>query len=181
MSTIDAVHARQILDSRGNPTVEVEVHLDSGAMGRAAVPSGASTGVHEALELRDGGDEWGGKGVGKAVDHVNQEIFPALDGLEASDQFEIDATLLDLDGTPHPVEAQARILDPGPGRLLVHEEEVPREGLVVRRTYQAARWYDGRLFVWSGNRASVGRGEASSGLAFDNLAFDDLAFVELDG
>jgi enolase len=101
MSTIDAVHARQILDSRGNPTVEVEVHLESGAMGRAAVPSGASTGVHEALELRDGGDAWGGKGVGKAVDHVNLEIFPALDGMEASDQFEIDALLLDLDGTPN--------------------------------------------------------------------------------
>ena len=71
MSTIDAVHARQILDSRGNPTVEVEVHLETGAIGRAAVPSGASTGVHEAVELRDGGDAWGGKGVTRAVANVD--------------------------------------------------------------------------------------------------------------
>ena len=79
--------------------------------------------------------------------------------------------VLDLDGVPHVVSAQARILDVGnpAGRLLIREEEVPREGLVVRRSYQAARWYDGRLFVWAGNRASVGRGEASSGLAFDAL------------
>jgi hypothetical protein len=79
--------------------------------------------------------------------------------------------VLDLDGTPHVVAAQARLLDVGDpaGRLLIREEEVPREGVVVRRSYQAARWYDGRLFVWAGNRASVGRGEASSGLAFDAL------------
>jgi hypothetical protein len=79
--------------------------------------------------------------------------------------------VLDLQGIPHVVSAQARILDVGDpaGRLLIREEEVPREGLVVRRNYQAARWYDGRLFVWAGNRASVGRGEASSGLAFDAL------------
>jgi alkylation response protein AidB-like acyl-CoA dehydrogenase len=79
--------------------------------------------------------------------------------------------VLALDGTPHVVSAQARLLDVGDpaGRLLIREEEVPREGVVVRRTYQAARWHDGRLFVWAGNRASVGRGEASSGLAFDAL------------
>jgi hypothetical protein len=79
--------------------------------------------------------------------------------------------VLDLDGVPHIVVAQARILEVGDpaGRLLIHEEEVPREGIVVRRSYQAARWYDGRLFVWAGNRVSVGRGEASSGLAFDAL------------
>ncbi len=77
--------------------------------------------------------------------------------------------VLDLSGVPRVIESEARILDPGEGRLLIREEEVPREGVVVRRTYQAARWYDGRLFVWAGNRASVGGGEASSGLAFDDL------------
>jgi hypothetical protein len=79
--------------------------------------------------------------------------------------------VLDLDGQPHVINAHARILDVGDpaGRLLIREEEVPREGLIVRRSYQAARWYDGRLFVWAGNRASVGKGEASSGLAFDSL------------
>ena len=77
--------------------------------------------------------------------------------------------VLDLTGVPKVVSSQARVLDPGEGRLLIHEEEVPREGVVVRRTYQAARWYDGRLFVWAGNKASVGSGEASSGLAFDEL------------
>ncbi|MEO9174724.1 MAG: phosphopyruvate hydratase [Gaiellales bacterium] len=101
MSTIDAVHARQILDSRGNPTVEVEVHLESGAMGRAAVPSGASTGVHEAVELRDGGAAFGGKGVTKAVENVLREIFPALEGMSVDDQFAIDSTLIELDGTPN--------------------------------------------------------------------------------
>jgi enolase len=101
MSTIDAVHARQILDSRGNPTIEVEVHLESGAMGRAAVPSGASTGVHEAVELRDGGAAYGGKGVTKAVENVLREIFPALEGMAVDDQFAIDSTLVELDGTPN--------------------------------------------------------------------------------
>jgi hypothetical protein len=79
--------------------------------------------------------------------------------------------VLGLDGTPHVVPAQARLLDVGDpaGRLLIREEEVPREGVVVRRSYQAARWYDGRLFIWAGNQAFVGKGEASSGLAFDAL------------
>ncbi len=99
---IDEVHAREILDSRGNPTVEVEIWLDDGAHGRAAVPSGASTGVHEALELRDGDKKrYGGKGVLKAVEHVNQEICEAIIGLDALDQALIDKAMIDLDGTPN--------------------------------------------------------------------------------
>jgi enolase len=100
MSEIVHVHGRQILDSRGNPTVEVEVGLGSGAFGLAAVPSGASTGEHEAVELRDGGDAWLGKGVGRAVSHVEGEIADALVGLDASDQRAVDRTLVGLDGTP---------------------------------------------------------------------------------
>ncbi|HEX3686852.1 MAG TPA: phosphopyruvate hydratase, partial [Gaiellaceae bacterium] len=100
MTGVSRTHARQILDSRGNPTVEVEVTLESGATGRAAVPSGASTGVHEALELRDGGQEWGGKGVTKAVGNVNGEIAEAVRGLDAADQRGLDQTLIELDGTP---------------------------------------------------------------------------------
>jgi enolase len=99
MSAIDQLIARQILDSRGNPTVEVEVLLDSGATGRAAVPSGASTGSFEAVELRDGGDAYGGKGVLDAVAHVNGEIADALEDFEALDQRDLDAALIDLDGT----------------------------------------------------------------------------------
>jgi enolase len=102
MSAIIDIHARQILDSRGNPTVEVDVHLESGAMGRAAVPSGASTGAHEAVELRDGDkSKYGGKGVLKAVEAVNGEIFDAVSGLEASSQLHIDRTMITLDGTPN--------------------------------------------------------------------------------
>jgi enolase len=93
------VHGRQVLDSRGNPTVEVEVGLDSGAFGAAAVPSGASTGEHEAVELRDGGDAWLGKGVARAVAHVDGEIADLLVGLDAADQREIDGALTGLDGT----------------------------------------------------------------------------------
>jgi len=100
MTAIVDVHARQILDSRGNPTVEVDVTLEDGSMGRAAVPSGASTGAHEAVELRDGDkDRWGGKGVLKAVEAVNGEILDAVTGHEAEDQAEIDALLIELDGT----------------------------------------------------------------------------------
>ncbi len=99
MSTIEYVIGREILDSRGNPTVEVEVGLDSGAEGRAAVPSGASTGQFEAVELRDGGDRFGGKGVSIAVASVNGEIFEELEGRDALDQRGIDQVLLDLDGT----------------------------------------------------------------------------------
>ena len=99
MSIIDDVAAREILDSRGNPTVEVEVELISGARGRAAVPSGASTGAHEAVELRDGGDRFGGKGVLNAVAHVNGEISEFVIGMDAADQRALDAGLVALDGT----------------------------------------------------------------------------------
>jgi enolase len=99
MATIESVHGRQVLDSRGNPTVEVEVVLDSGARGLAIVPSGASTGEFEAVELRDGGDEWGGKGVGRAVANVNGEIADAIQGARAAEQSAIDRTMIELDGT----------------------------------------------------------------------------------
>jgi enolase len=99
MASIERIHGRQILDSRGNPTVEVEVALASSATGRAAVPSGASTGEFEATELRDGGSEWGGKGVSQAVANVNGEIARALAGADAADQGAIDRALIDLDGT----------------------------------------------------------------------------------
>ena len=101
MSEIEKVHARQIVDSRGNPTVEVDVVLKSGAAGRAAVPSGASTGEFEAVELRDGGDDWSGKGVSKAVANVNGELAEAVRGLDAADQAAVDRAMLDLDGTPN--------------------------------------------------------------------------------
>ena len=99
-NTIVHVHARQILDSRGNPTLEVEIGLESGASGRAAVPSGASTGEHEAVELRDGGERWLGKGVSRAVEHVNGELASLLIGLSAEEQRALDAAMVDLDGTP---------------------------------------------------------------------------------
>jgi enolase len=102
MAAIADIIAREILDSRGNPTVEVDVVLDSGAMGRAAVPSGASTGAHEAVELRDGDKaRFGGKGVQKAIGNIEGEIFDTLSGLDAMDQVKIDETLIDLDGTPN--------------------------------------------------------------------------------
>jgi enolase len=106
VTTIAEVHGRQVLDSRGNPTVEVDVVLESGARGhtiygRAIVPSGASTGVHEAVELRDGGTAWGGKGVSQAVAHVNGEIAGILRGRDASDQAGLDRALIELDGTPN--------------------------------------------------------------------------------
>ncbi len=101
MSQIETVHARQILDSRGNPTVEVEMRLQSGAHGRAAVPSGASTGEFEATELRDGGDAWGGKGVTRAVGNVNGEIADAIIGADGLDQEALDRRLIELDGTPN--------------------------------------------------------------------------------
>ena len=101
MTAIADVRARQIFDSRGNPTVEVDVRLESGALGRAAVPSGASTGVHEAVELRDGGDAYGGKGVTQAVANANGEIAALVKGREATDQAGLDQALRDLDGTPN--------------------------------------------------------------------------------
>jgi enolase len=101
VSSIRRVHGRQILDSRGNPTVEADVWLESGAYGRAAVPSGASTGEFEAVELRDGGREWNGKGVTRAVSHVNGEIAEAVHGLDGLDQAGLDRALIELDGTPN--------------------------------------------------------------------------------
>ena len=99
MTTITDILAREILDSRGNPTVEVDVYLEDGTIGRAAVPSGASTGAHEAVELRDGGERYLGKGVEKAVDAVNNEILEAIVGLDAENQMEIDQAMIELDGT----------------------------------------------------------------------------------
>jgi len=107
VSSIIGVHGREIIDSRGNPTVEVEVWLDSGASGRAAVPSGASTGTYEAVELRDGGPRYNGKGVLKAVNGVNEKIAPEIMGFDADDQAELDAALMELDGTPNKGELGA--------------------------------------------------------------------------
>src|ERR1700757_4146810 len=101
MTAIADIHAREILDSRGNPTVEVEVTLGTGVIGRAAVPSGASTGAHEAIEKRDGGSRYSGRGVRQAVEAVDGEIFDALSGFDAEDQLGIDRVLIELDGTPN--------------------------------------------------------------------------------
>jgi enolase len=101
MTAIADIRAREILDSRGNPTVEVDVTLETGTIGRAAVPSGASTGAHEAIEKRDGGPRFGGRGVRQAVEAVNTEIFDALSGCDADDQLAIDRVLVELDGTPN--------------------------------------------------------------------------------
>ncbi|MFC5178013.1 phosphopyruvate hydratase [Nocardioides taihuensis] len=110
MASIEAVGAREILDSRGNPTVEVEVLLDDGAFARAMVPSGASTGAFEAVELRDGGDRYGGKGVQQAVDAVIQKIGPAVEGLAADDQRLVDQTMLELDATPNKADLGANAI-----------------------------------------------------------------------
>ena len=117
MSEIRTVHAREILDSRGNPTVEVEVWLDSGAFGRAMVPSGASTGAREAVELRDDDDtRYGGKGVRQAVRNVTETIAPEVEGLEATEQAAVDRALLELDGTPNKSGLGANALVGGSGR-----------------------------------------------------------------
>jgi len=137
MTAIVDVHARQILDSRGNPTVEVDVTLEDGSMGRAAVPSGASTGAHEAVELRDGDkSRWGGKGVSKAVEAVNGEIAEEIVGVEAEDQAALDAAMIALDGR----------LDPRVARMLltVHDEivieatesEAPEMAKIVKDTME---------------------------------------------
>lgn len=110
MAAITNIFGREILDSRGNPTVEVDVHLDSGVTGRAAVPSGASTGVHEAVELRDGGSRYGGRGVKKAVEAVNGVIFDALGGMDAADQVKLDRIMCDLDGTENKSELGANAI-----------------------------------------------------------------------
>jgi len=98
-ATIKAINSREILDTRGNPTVEVEVSLNDGSIGIAAVPSGASTGAHEAVELRDGGDRYGGKGVVSAIAGITNEITPKLIGFNAADQKAIDKLMIDIDGT----------------------------------------------------------------------------------
>lgn len=98
---VDCV-ARQLIDSRGNPTIEVDVHLEDGSMGRAMVPSGASTGAHEAAELRDGDSaRWGGKGVEKAIEAVHTDLAEALIGLDGTDQRSVDAAMIEADGTPN--------------------------------------------------------------------------------
>src|SRR4029079_2300037 len=110
-TSIARINAREILDSRGTPTVEVDVHLDGGAMGRAAVPSGASTGEHEAWELRDGDKKrYGGKGVSKAVNNVNGTIASALKGWDARDQAKIDHKMIELDGSPNKANLGANAL-----------------------------------------------------------------------
>src|SRR5690554_403563 len=111
MSIIEFVEAREIMDSRGNPTVEVDVILEDGSMGRAAVPSGASTGVHEAVELRDGDkSRYLGKGVLKAVDNVNNIIAPELEGMDSLDQVAIDRAMIALDGTPNKAKLGANAI-----------------------------------------------------------------------
>ncbi len=128
MSGVERVHARQILDSRGNPTVEVELTLSSGATGRAAVPSGASTGEFEATELRDGGDAWGGKGVTRAVANVNGEIAEAVTGMDVLDQAALDRALIELDGTPNKSRLGANAIlgvSLAAARAAAAEERVP--------------------------------------------------------
>src|ERR1700742_2394557 len=115
MTAIIDITGREILDSRGNPTVEVDVRLEDGSFGRAAVPSGASTGAHEAVELRDGGKRYGGKGVENAVAAVNGEIFDVLAGLDAEEQIKIDRAMIALDGTPNKARLGAH---PHPGGAL---------------------------------------------------------------
>src|SRR6187402_1442182 len=110
MSIIIKIHARQIFDSRGNPTIEVDVITENGVLGRAAVPSGASTGEHEAVELRDGGKEYLGKAVTKAVDNVNTKIAPELFGLDPRDQEHIDHLMIELDGTPNKAKLGANAI-----------------------------------------------------------------------
>ncbi len=116
MTAIADIRAREILDSRGNPTVEVDVTLATGIRGRAAVPSGASTGAHEAVELRDGDKKrYGGKGVKKALEAVNGEIFDALSGRDAEDQLALDRAMIELDGTPNKGRLRANATSGEPG------------------------------------------------------------------
>ena len=139
MSQINRIHARQVLDSRGNPTVEVDIELEGGASGRAAVPSGASTGEFEATELRDGGDAWLGKGVGKAVANVNGEIAAALAGADAADQEALDKELIGLDGTANKSRLGANaILGVS---LAAAKAQAAAEGVPLYR--YAAALYDG--------------------------------------
>ena len=128
-ATIKAITSREILDSRGNPTVEVEVSLTDGSIGIAAVPSGASTGAHEAVELRDGGDRYGGKGVLKAIAGITNEITPKLIGLKAADQKAIDKLMIDLDGSENKSKLSKGCGKPrvfNPGRVDVDREYYSR-------------------------------------------------------
>jgi enolase len=147
MSEISEIRAREILDSRGNPTVEVEVLLESGALGRAAVPSGASTGTREALELRDGDKgRYLGKGVSKAVENVNETVAPEVEGMEATDQALLDQVLCELDGTPEKKKLGANALL-GVSLAVEGAEAVPD------KSYQAV----------TNSRASAGAPEAFAG------------------
>ena len=145
MSLIIDIRAREILDSRGNPTIEADVTLDSGASGRAAVPSGASTGEHEAIELRDGdADRYGGKGVGLAVQSVVERIAPALDGMDASDQIGIDRAMIALDATAN----KGRL---GANAMLAVSMAAARAASVAQRT-PLYRYLGGVavMLVWAG-------------------------------
>ncbi len=141
MTLIEAIHARQILDSRGNPTIECEVLLSDGSHGRAAVPSGASTGMHEAWELRDGDKKvFMGKGVLTAVDNVNEKIAEALEGMDATDQAGIDMAMIEMDGTPNKKNF-GRQRDPG--RFIGNR---PRGRFLYRSTpVPLSRWPGARL------------------------------------
>ena len=142
MTTIDVIRAREVLDSRGNPTVEAEVLLAGGAFGRAAVPSGASTGALEAVELRDGGDRYGGKGVTRAVANIHDEIAPALLGRNATDQEALDQVMLDLDGTPNKARLGANAI------LAVSLAAARAFGRGARHsTVQVSRWTIGPGFA----------------------------------
>ncbi len=141
MTAIVDIVAREILDSRGNPTIEVDVTLEDGSIGRAAVPSGASTGAHEAVELRDGDKaRYGGKGVQKACDSVNRDIFDAIGGFDAEDQVHVDETMIALDGTPNKAQAR-RQRDP---RRVARQRQGGRRrrrpaALPLRRRHAGAR------------------------------------------
>ena len=135
MTAIIDIHGREILDSRGNPTVEVDVELETGCIGRAAVPSGASTGQFEAHELRDGGDRYGGKGVQNAVEAVNGEIFDALSGMDAEEQEVIDQAIRDLDGTDNKQRLGANAIlgvSLATAKAAALEAGLPRESRISR-------------------------------------------------
>ena len=152
MSKITSIHAREILDSRGNPTVEVDVKLGDGALGRAAVPSGASTGVHEALELRDGDKKrYGGKGVLKAVENINGSISKALVGLDSSDQSAIDKAMLTLDGTPNKSKLGANAIlgvSLAVARAAANSKKVAALSASKPRNCQADARTDVQYFEW---------------------------------
>ena len=186
MAQITRVHARQILDSRGQPTVEVEVDLSSGATGRAAVPSGASTGMHEAVELRDGeASAYGGKGVLKAVANVEDELFGALVGLDADDQSTVDRTMTQLDGTPNKgrlganailgcslAVAQAAWRHGGVDTLRAQDRD-PYAFIAVHDGYEFGKFDRGRLGHTVRTRAYCGQ-QARGGRGIQEITFAPL-------